>query len=117
MNKSTKNRFQIVLATVALVAAFGTGARAADVAQVHVKYGDLNVNTPAGATVLYQRIRAAAAAVCGAPGERDLAVLAHAKACADKAIAEAVATVGNATLTEVYESKSGNVAIGRLASN
>ena len=38
--------------------------RAADVPQVHVKYADLNLNTPAGAATLLQRIRYAADRVC-----------------------------------------------------
>ena len=118
MNKSTttKTLFQAVFAAT-LVAALSIGARAADVAQVHVKYADLDISSPAGAAVLYQRIRFAATQVCGVADQRELARLANAKACADKAIADAVATVDNDTLTDVYQANTRNVAFVKFASN
>jgi UrcA family protein len=112
---NTRNPIRIVMATVALVAAFAGAARAGDAPQVHVRYADLNVNTAAGATVLYQRIRRAAVEVCDVRNTRDLAVLDKVKVCTDHAVAEAVGAVNNPTLTGVYMSKMGGKAETRLA--
>jgi len=104
-----------IAAAVALFAALTVGAQAADAPQVLVKYAELNVNTAAGAKVLYQRIRAAADQVCGVSDTRDLARLSHAKACAAQAVADAVAAVSAPALTGVYEVKTGGTPVTRLA--
>ncbi len=118
MNKPTTNKlFQTVLAAGTLILTVSTAAHAAQIPQVHVKYADLNVSSPAGAAVLYQRIRLAATLVCGTPDQRDLSRLAQAKTCTDKAIANAVTAVGNDLLTDLYQAKSHNVANVRFASN
>ncbi len=118
MNKFTQNTqkaARVLVAAAAVCAALATGVRADDVAQAHVKYGDLNVAGGAGAAVLYQRIRVAASQVCGGDGERDLARKARAKACADRAIAQAVAAVNAPALTGLYQTKvAGNT---QLATN
>ncbi len=116
-SNTTKNLFHTVIVAATVVAALGIGARAAEAAQVHVNYADLNINSPSGAAVLYQRIRVAAREVCETSGERDLTRLARAKACADKAIADAVATVANDTLSGVYQAKRGNGVGLKLAAN
>jgi UrcA family protein len=116
MNIDTHNptRIAAAVALFAALAALAAGAQAADVPQVHVKYGDLNLRTTAGATVLYQRIRGAAGLVCGVSDTRDLARLAQAKACAAHTVAEAVAAVNAPALTGVYEVKMGDAGM-RLA--
>jgi UrcA family protein len=118
MNKSITNKlFQAVLTAGTLIVAVSTAAHAAQIPQVHVKYADLNVSSPAGAAVLYQRIRVAATQVCGTPDQRDLSRLVQAKTCTDKAIANAVTAVGNATLTDLYQTKTHNVVAVRFAAN
>jgi UrcA family protein len=87
------NTIRTTITAAAMIAALTTGVRAADVPQVQVKYADLNVNTPAGAAALYQRIRFAADQVCALPNARNLAVLAKVQACTDQAVANAVAAV------------------------
>jgi len=114
MNIHTHNPIRIA-AAVALFAALTAGAHAADAPQVHVNYAGLNVNTPAGATVLYQRIRGAADLVCGVSDSRDLARLSQAKACAAHATAEAVAAVNVPALTGVYQVKTRVAPVTRLA--
>jgi len=104
---NTRKPLRMVLAAAAVFAAFAAGAHADDVLNVHVKYGDLNVGTQAGATVLYQRIRQAADQVCGKADVRDLAGAARVQACTGQAIAAAVAAVGVPTLTAVYDAKTG----------
>jgi UrcA family protein len=114
MNIHTNNPLRIA-AAVALSAALTVGARAADIPQIHVKYADLNVATTAGATILYQRIRGAADRLCGVADTRDVYRLMQAEACADHAVAEAVAAVHAPALTRVYEVKTGVDPVTRLA--
>ncbi len=106
MNTSHKNATRTVIVT-ALFAAFAAGAHAGDVAQMRVKYADLNVSHPAGAAVLLQRIHAAAEKVCAMPGSRELDGTAQAKACMTKAMADAVAAVNAPALTGLYQAKIG----------
>ncbi len=113
--KGHNTPIRIIIATVAVVAAFGGAARAGDAPQLRVKCADLNLNTAAGATVLYQRIRRAAVQVCDVRGTRDLAALRQVKACTDHAVAEAVGAVDHSTLTRVFESKTGGSDLIRLA--
>jgi UrcA family protein len=112
MKTKTNNAFHRVFVAAALVAGFGAAAQAADLPQVHVNYADLNVNTAAGATILYQRIRHAADQVCPTFIERDLNSETAAKA---RAIGEAVAAVNVPALTQVYEGKTG-IKTARFAS-
>ena len=99
MNKFTHNTFIAAAVCAALV----TGARAEDRAQLPVKYADLDVTNVAGAKVLYERIKFAAAQVCKADDQRDLAQWARARACVDRAIAQAVAKVDAPALTGLYQ--------------
>jgi len=114
MKMLTKNPIRIAIAA-AVFMALTAGANAADVPQVHVKYGDLNLGTTAGAAVLYQRIRGAADVVCGVPDTRELAQIARAKACAAQTIAAVVAAVNAPVLTGVYQARTGETLGTRLA--
>jgi len=116
MKTNTNNSFRKVIVAAALVAGIVTAAQGAEFPQVHVKYADLNLNSEAGAAVLYQRIRSAAAQVCGTFGVRDLSAQAAAKACQARAIGEAVATVHAPALTQVYEGKTAVAVVERVAS-
>jgi UrcA family protein len=116
MKTAIHNTFRPLLVTAALVAGFAVTAHAAEFPQVHVNYGDLNINSTAGANVLYQRIRRAADQVCEAHGQRDLGALAAAKNCKTRAITEAVGMVRSPILTRVYENKTGVKAPSQLAS-
>jgi UrcA family protein len=116
MNSITQKSIRAGLFSAVLVAGFATVGTAADLPQVHVNYADLNVDSAAGAAVLYQRIRRAADQVCPSVDVRDLGNYAVAKACKAHAIAEAVAAVQNPSLTKVYELKTGVTPATRLAS-
>lgn len=76
-------------------------ARTSDTApSVLVKYGDLNIGSPAGAQVLLRRIEAAANTACGgAPDIRQLNQWASFEACRRSAIAKAVVAVDSPMLT------------------
>ncbi len=72
----------------------GVGARV-------VQYADLNLNTAAGAKVLYKRIQYAAERVCGDVGSRQLDQATAAKACVDRAIVAGVHAVNRIQLTRL----------------
>jgi UrcA family protein len=105
----------------ALCCAFGTGAlcthsssaEAEDAPSRVVRFADLDITKPAGAKVLYGRIRVAAHTVCeqSAGGDPILRPAVH--ACIDKAIDEAVRKVDAPALTALRFGGSGDV---RLAS-
>lgn len=77
-------------------AQFGVGKRV-------VRYADLNLNTAAGAKVLYKRIETAAAQVCGDTGSRQLDQAAAAKACMERAIVSSVHAVNRIELTHIAQ--------------
>jgi|SRR5580692_1137504 UrcA family protein len=113
MKTIAQNHRNFTLAAVAAVclAAVAAGAHADEAAVAvptrTVHYADLNLNTQAGAAVLYKRIRNAAEQVCGDVGSRDLAQAAAARACVDRAIFASVHTVNNPQLTSEYNARSG----------
>jgi UrcA family protein len=110
--KTTNFTTKIAMATVAaLCLASATGAYAddamANVPTRTVHYADLNLNTQAGAAVLYKRIRVAAAQVCGDVNSRRLDEAAAAQACVDHAVNASVQSVNNAKLTNEYNARTG----------
>ena len=116
---STSIRFKQSTAWVALLvlasAAAGANPSGADeVRSEKVKFADLNLNTLAGASVLYSRIEHAAQRVCitGSdpfhPGSST--------SCRKTAIAAAVAKVNSPWLTAIHSSKTGGPALASLQS-
>jgi UrcA family protein len=73
-----------------------------------VVYGDLNLDTEAGARVLYSRLRIAANAVCSPLEGRSLSLQSRWQACYDNAMASAVAKVNHAAVTALYASTLGH---------
>jgi len=67
-----------------------------------VKFADLNLNTPAGVEVLYERIHKAALRVCDKRGQ-----LAATIACTKRAESRAIAKVNAPSLTAFYQKKTG----------
>ncbi len=99
------------LVAIAIFGALATGlagiSAAADnviTKSVTVKYGDLNLSNPQGATALYGRIVSAAHDVCDTP--EDFRDMSQAHACRDKAIKDAVTKIGHPGLIAVYNSKN-----------
>lgn len=106
-----------LLASVALGSALlaGTALAAAPAADgnvaartMTVRYSDVNLTTVAGATTLYRRIQGAARLVCGESG-RSLFEQHAVKECYRNAVAEAVATVNDPTLTAVHQGREGQM--------
>jgi UrcA family protein len=109
MNMSNKASIWINAAAVLLVGAWQFDAAAADapvsadVKQTTVHFGDLNVDHPAGAAVLYQRIRLAAQEVCGDPHLPGSHMNSPSwRSCVEQAVNRAVAAVDRPALTAYY---------------
>jgi UrcA family protein len=68
-------------------------------ASQRVSYADLDISKPAGAKVLYGRIKAAARHVCALNGYNDLSSMQWANQCTDRAIDKAVKDVGSPALS------------------
>jgi UrcA family protein len=84
----------------ATLCALSTSVRATeDVAAKRVRFDDLNITDPAGAKVLYGRIRAAAQTVCASYDRGDPANRALTQECVKKAIGAGVMKVNVPTLT------------------
>src|SRR5579862_1246475 len=75
-----------LLGAASAIAAPAATNAGADVNAVHVSYRDLNLATDAGNRALYQRITRAARQVCAVGDSRDLAVIAHSRACERSAV-------------------------------
>jgi UrcA family protein len=76
-----------------------------------VSFADLDITHPAGAAVLYERIRAAAREVCRASIEHDLNFAELSGSCVHDAIARAVNEVNTPTLSRYYETATGLVVL------
>jgi UrcA family protein len=98
---------RLSLSVLALGAALISAAPAfaQDDISVAVKYGDLNLNSAAGAQVFHQRLQAAVIQVCGRPDSHDLAYAPFVRECqsqawarAEEAEHQAIAQAGQAKL-------------------
>jgi UrcA family protein len=83
------------------------GETDADVPRITVKFRDLDLSNKAGIALLYRRIEAAASRVCGSVDPRDLARWATAKACQDRAISRAVASIDSPMLNTEFLARTG----------
>ena len=112
MNTSNYTK-QIAMASIAAICvASATMAAHADQVSDNapartVHYADLNLNTPAGVSVLYKRIRNAAQQVCGDVNSRRLEEAVAAKACVAHAVSASVHSVNNVRLTNEYNAHIG----------
>jgi len=67
-----------------------------------VNYRDLNLSTIEGASILYQRLKGAARAVCDGPPSGEVHAYQEWRSCYEAAIADAVAKVDSPLLTALY---------------
>jgi UrcA family protein len=96
------------VALILVVGLLGSAPALADpegVRSMKVGYGDLDLNTAAGAATLYGRIRGAARQLCGYEGSTftDKAIW---NSCFKQAVGDAVAKVNSPQLTALYLGKS-----------
>jgi UrcA family protein len=108
-----------LLFNVSLGSALSVPASAdtSDIPSVTVKFSDLDISRPAGATKLYGRIQGAANLVCSAYDHSNFMAQANFKACVSDAIGRAVAKVESPTLNMVYRAKTGATVPTRLAAS
>ena len=100
-------RITVVAVLLGSVSAVATAGNASDeVPQRTVQYSDLNLASPSGVTVLYQRIRAAARAVCEPLIFSDLQWRAEGQHCTHEALQRAVYEVNAPLLTGYYLAKN-----------
>jgi UrcA family protein len=101
---STGLRRLIATAIFCALASSFSAVSAADPssASVTVKYADLNIASPSGALVLYERIRAAAQSACSYFWFKTDADEAR---CVQHTIAKAVTKVNEPALSAVYDAK------------
>ena len=76
--------------------------------QIAVSYADLNIQSEAGARVLYGRLRRASDSVCGLQMARksrlSLSEVTEARQCFRQTLAEAVAAIDSDVLKEIHAS-------------
>ena len=106
-------RRTLAAVSMASVCALASAAGPDPSLQRTVSFADLDINHPAGAAVLYQRIRAAAREVCRPTSERDLAVAELARACVQDAIVRAVNEVNAPQLSQYHQTETGLRVIAR----
>ena len=100
------------IALAALAAALiATGAQASppdpEVITVRVSVADLNLASAPGASVALQRVRRAAATICGdAPSAKELGRTMLYSACLRSTVGHAVASLGDPVVTAAYEGRS-----------
>lgn len=91
-----------LMGTAALCTALSTSVEAQDAPSKVVRFNDLDITKPAGAKILYDRIKAAAAEVCQPPMSREpLSTVAVHRNCVQKAIDNAVMKVNSDVLTDL----------------
>ena len=117
MNSSSRcTGFRSLIATgIFTLASSFSAVSAADPssASISVKYADLNIATPSGALVLYERIRTAAKNACNYFWFKTDADEAR---CVQQTIAKAVAKVNQPALSAVYDAKYKTAAPSPLVS-
>jgi UrcA family protein len=99
-------RSAALLLTCILVGTHAFAGNSDPVSSETVKYQDLNIDSLAGVTALYQRIHSAAKRVCDVDRDRNLAMQEKAQTCTSKAEAGAVALVNSPSLTTYYQMKT-----------
>jgi UrcA family protein len=97
----------IVSALISSYSSIASAAEGTESLQKTVKYADVSVASSQGATTLYNRIRIASEEVCAPLDHGDLSSKMHAKACMQKATADAVSKVNQPALTAVYNARNG----------
>src|SRR5687768_3517250 len=85
------NRFAIKALAAASLSLLAVAPAAAEEVRVTVRYGDLDIASPAGARILASRLQNGAETACVRPEIRDLKSLAAWEACKDAAISAALA--------------------------
>jgi UrcA family protein len=110
--ENTARAAAILLCGAIALCALQVTAQAADdgLPSKKVSYADLDISKPAGAKVLYGRIKTAARHVCALNGYNDLSATQWVNQCTDRAIDKAVKDVGSPALSALRPSSPIHVA-------
>lgn len=96
----------ILIAATATLACGTAAAGEPDAAlQRVVSFGDLNLNNPDGVKALYNRLSAAAKAVCRPESVAPYVLWAQSRKCTHTALSNAVATIDNPNLTAYVDNR------------
>jgi UrcA family protein len=106
LNIQTRNTAFVVCSLVACTL-FSSAFAGEPVRSKTVKFHDLNVGTPAGVQVLYQRIHSAVRSVCSVDGERGLAPAMSSATCAKETEAGVIKQLDLPALTAYYQIQIG----------
>lgn len=115
---SAKPILSLYAALLSIALVYQGTARAADFAppsdpeSIHatVRFGDLDVDRPAGAAILYHRISAAAERVCGEPHPPGTRIIHDAwRVCVAAAVEQAVKSVDRPALNAYYDLHAGRI--------
>jgi UrcA family protein len=96
----------LCVATLIAAASGGAVSAAEPPAEVHVRYGDLNLASDAGTQSLLHRLSAAAHRLCDDRGSRELARVVRAEACFRETLEAAVVAVHNERLSTLYHARA-----------
>ncbi|MEM7493319.1 MAG: UrcA family protein [Pseudomonadota bacterium] len=100
----TYSKILAAMTAVSLIAAPAAFAGSADVTTKPVSVAGLDLNSPAGAEIALDRIEAAAESVCDYDNRHwKMVRRAETQACTQAAIKQAVKTIGNEMLIDVYK--------------
>lgn len=94
------SRIAVALAAFAIVQAASIAT--AEVPQLKVSYGDLDLSQPADVTAMVQRLNMATTAVCGAVMDASVAMRRHVVQCRRSALQGAVRDINAPLLTARY---------------
>ncbi len=92
----------LALACALAISGFAAAGTPKDLPSVVVKYDDLSLNSKAGVASLHARIRNAAESVCSPLNSRVLGLREQYEICVSDAVAQGVASVGNANLSNFH---------------
>jgi UrcA family protein len=109
MNASISTKYRAAIHCIfgaAALFSLSAPARATDDASKRVRFDDLNIAEPAGAKILYRRIRAAASEVCASYYGSNPVNRALVRACVEKAIDDAVMKVNAPALTALAPTRN-----------
>jgi UrcA family protein len=104
--KSTRNTVAaaVIFSVLSGVSTLGNAnLSAVDVKSVSVSFADLNLAEKSGQQTLYERLKSAAADVCGGNRDKNLSVVRMQRQCYDHALDGAIGQVGSKGLDTIHE--------------
>jgi UrcA family protein len=111
LNAAYKRGYMLMLTVIAACFAAGFASadtgRTDDVPKIVVSLAGVDLSTPKGAELAYDRIRSAAKIVCRVDESRELAQIARTRDCFRGAVNDAVGQVNRPLLSALHERRTG----------